>query len=341
MSKLLKKLYIKNFRAHRKLTLKFGPRVNSIIGENAAGKSTIIRAIRYVTRNKPSGDSVISWDAKQTKVSLTFGKNKITRTRSKRINTYRLNKDKVFKAFGNKVPDEIQKVLNLSDINFQGQHEAPFWFCKTAGEVSRELNSIVNLDSIDKTLSNILSSISKSKVTVSVINERLKEAREKKKCLFYIKDMNAQLLNIESLEKAKTENILKSTLLQELLESAKLYADRADVWRQQVSRANLVLDIALKRLNMSQMQRSLHKLLKSAKKLKKIVQHKPASFRAIAGLFKNLKLILARTKEFNDLIEQGNNKLSTIKPLKQRIVNRTKRMDEIMKERCPLCNKKS
>lgn len=340
MSRRLKKLQIKNFRAHRKLTLKFGPGVNSIIGDNAAGKSTIIRAIRYVTRNKPSGDSAISWDAKQVKVSLTFGKNKITRTRSKSVNTYRLNKKKVFKAFGTKVPDEIQKVLNLSDINFQGQHEAPFWFCKSAGEVSRELNSIVNLDSIDKTLSSILSSISKSKVTIGVINERLTEAEDKKKSLSYVKDMNAQLLRIESLEKARIKNDQRYTLLKELLVLAKLYADKTDQLKFSVSRASLVVEIALRRLNTDNKLKSLVKLLKSAKKLKQVVQYKLRSFNAIRGLFKNFKEILAETKEINILIEKADKKLSEIKLLKQRIVNRTKRIDKMMKERCPLCNKK-
>ena len=129
MRRYIKKLRIKNFRAHRQLVLKFSPRVNSIIGSNAAGKSTIIRAILYVADNKPDGESVISWDAKQTKVSLTVNKDKIIRTRSKRVNTYRLNKQKPYKAFGRgNVHPAIKKVLNLSDINFQGQHEAPLWF---------------------------------------------------------------------------------------------------------------------------------------------------------------------------------------------------------------------
>lgn len=340
MSRRLKKLSIRNFRAHRKLILTFGPGVNSIIGDNAVGKSTIIRAIRYVARNKPSGESAISWDAKQARVSLTFGKNTITRTRSKRINTYRLNKKKVFRAFGTKVPDEIQKVLNLDEVNFQGQHEAPFWFCKTAGEVSRELNSIVNLDSIDKTLSSILLSISKSKVAISVINERLMEAKETKKSLSYVKDMNVQLLRIESLEKARIENNRRSILLAELLADAELYAEQADQLKFRLSRAMSVLEIALRRLKTGQTLRSLQILLKSAKKLKKLVQHKPRSFKTIQGLFKNLKLILTQAKEFNTLIEKADEILSEIKPLKQRIANRTKRIDKIMKERCPLCNKK-
>lgn len=327
--------------AHRKLDLVFGPRVNSIIGDNAAGKSTIIRAIRYVARNKPSGDSVISWDKKQTRVSLSFGKDKIIRTRGKGINEYKLNKNKPYKAFGRgNIPPAITKVLSLSDINFQGQHEAPFWFCKSPGEVSRELNTIVNLDTIDKTLSSILSSIRKSKATVGVIEERLKEAKKKKQSLAYIKEMNDDLLDLESLEKAKNENAVRSILLKELIGSAKIHAEQADVCHKHLSRANLVLDIALKRLNISQNQRSLRKLLKSAKKLRKIIKNRPPSFADIRDTYKRLEKMFTKKKELSTLIKEAGKKLSEIKPIKQRIIKYTQRVDKIMKERCPLCQTK-
>jgi exonuclease SbcC len=341
MSKRLKKLRIRNFRAHRKLVLTFGPGVTSIIGSNAAGKSTIIRAIRYVAMNKPDGESVISWDAKQTKVSLTISKDKIIRTRSKSVNTYRLNKQKPYKAFGRgNVPPAIKKVLNLSDINFQTQHEAPFWFCKTAGQVSRELNTIVNLDSIDKTLSSILASIAKSKATVGVVKERLLEAKERKQGLVYIKEKNVQLLALESLEKAKIQNSLESALLADLLQAGGLYAIKRENSIAGVSGAGSVLSVALKRLKIGRRVLSLKKLLKSAKKLKRIVQHKPRSFRAVETLFKSLKKILIDANELNVLIEQIDEKLSGIKTLKKRIESRTQKIDKIMKERCPLCRKK-
>jgi len=337
---MINRIKIINFRAHQKLTLKFGPGVNSIIGDNAAGKSTIIRAIRYVAMNKPSGESVISWNAKKAKIVLTFNDHKIIRTRSKSINTYKLNKDKLYKAFGNKVPDEIQKVLNLSEINFQGQHEAPFWFCKTAGEVSRELNAIVNLDTIDKTLSNILSSINKSKITINVISDRLNEAKEKKQNLVYIKDMNIDLLRIELLEKAKTENRVGSSLLDEILRLAKIYAIEHKSCLKRVSDADLVLDIALGRLKISENIESLAKLLKSAKKLKRIIKSRPPSFVAIQNLYMRLKKILVEIKEFSMLIKSAKEKTSEIQPLKQQVKNCTKKINKIMKGSCPLCGRK-
>jgi len=214
-NKMIEKIQIRYFRAHKKIDIEFSPFVNSIIGRNAAGKSTIIRAIRWVVKNKPSGNSVINWDSKKAAVRIIFNKDKITRTRSKTINSYKLN-GKEYKAFGNDVPEDIKKAFNLSDINFQGQHEAPFWFCESAGEVSRQLNSIVNLQVIDDTLSNISSGIRKAKTNIEIITDRLKDAEDDRTKLTFVKEMDKELSHIEFIQKVKQGNAVKCSVLSDL-----------------------------------------------------------------------------------------------------------------------------
>jgi hypothetical protein len=198
----------------------------------------------------------------------------------------------------------------------------------------------VNLDSIDKTLSSILASITKSKATVGVVKERLLEAKERKQELSWIKNRDIKLHALESLEQAKIENNRRSTLLAELLESGRLYAEKRDVYGVRLSGADFVLGIALRRLKIGRRVLSMKKLLESARKLKKIVRNRPAPFEAAAGLYRRLKKILAETKEFNTLIEEADRKLSEVKPLKKRIKSYTEKIDKMMKERCPLCQKK-
>jgi len=217
---MIDKLEIRNFRTHKRLNISFSPFVNSIIGNNAAGKSTIVRAIRWVVRNKPAGDSIINWDADKAAVRLTIDGNKITRTRGKGINTYRLNKGKPYKAFRNEVPKDVEEIINLSDINFQGQHEAPFWFCETPGEVSRQLNAIVNLEGIDNTLKNIASALHKSRTSIEIIEERLNRITTQQNSLAYVKEMDGDLKQVESIQNQYQEKTAESARLEDILKLA-------------------------------------------------------------------------------------------------------------------------
>ena len=135
------------------MVLHFDKYVTTIKGHTDIGKSTIIKAIRLVTRNKPSGTSYISDNEKKTSVFLYADGIKIGRIRSKKENQYKIG-DKTLKAFRSEPPEEVNKILNISDMNFQGQFDYPFWFKDTPGEISKRLNSIVNLSIIDSSLSN-------------------------------------------------------------------------------------------------------------------------------------------------------------------------------------------
>ncbi len=131
---MISELQLRNFKCYKKKDISLSPYVNIIVGNNAVGKSTLLRSIKWVAKNKPAGDSVINWDADKAAVRITLGDYRITRTKGKGVNTYKLlkrgwKKSKVLKALKkNKVPEEIQKIINLSDINFQGKHEAPIRF---------------------------------------------------------------------------------------------------------------------------------------------------------------------------------------------------------------------
>ena len=238
---MIEKLQIRNAGPHKKLDIEFSPLVNSIVGRNAAGKSWILRAIRWVVRNKPAGDSIINWDTNKAAVRLTIDKNKITRTKGKGINTYKLNKGVPYKAFGSEVPEDVKKIINLSDINFQGQHEAPFWFCKTAGEVSRQLNTIVNLKVIDKTLSNIDSTLRTSQTTIKIIKSRLEEITQQRDSLAYTKQMDKDLKRVEFTQNQYQEKAVECSLLRDNLKSVLLYRSKRNNAVQLMSDSKLVL----------------------------------------------------------------------------------------------------
>ena len=151
---MLERLTIENFQAHSKLDLKLDPAVTTIVGPSDAGKSAVIRALIWLATNRPLGDSFIRDGETRARVSLLVDSRWIVRTRGKSENTYSIDGEEL-KAFGNEVPSEVSQLLNLSPINLQHQHDSPFWFSETAGEVSRQLNQIVDLSIIDRTLANL------------------------------------------------------------------------------------------------------------------------------------------------------------------------------------------
>jgi len=78
-------------------------------------------------------------------VSVETNGKTIIRARDKKENLYQLDAEE-YRAFGTAVPDEIQAAFGFSDVNLQGQMDAPFLLSSSAGEVARYLNNVMGLD---------------------------------------------------------------------------------------------------------------------------------------------------------------------------------------------------
>jgi DNA repair protein SbcC/Rad50 len=163
---MLKKIEIKNFQSHEDTTLELHPGVNVIVGPSDAGKSAIIRALRWLTFNRPSGGAMCSHWGGVTDVSAWVGKKCASHLRGPNGNKYVLiptggGKGEIqataFNAIGTEVPAEIAEFLNLEEINFQGQVDPHFLFSNTPGEVAAHLNQITGLQVIDVGTKNLKS----------------------------------------------------------------------------------------------------------------------------------------------------------------------------------------
>lgn len=172
----MKKLRIKNFQIHKDLEIEFGP-ITTIVGASDSGKSAILRALKWVAMNEPKGSGFIREGAKETMVTLSLEGHEIQRQRSASNNSYGMDGAE-YRAFGNEVPEEVARVLNVSELNFQGQHDAPLWFTESAGEVSRRLNYIVDLSQIDSTLSAIDSIVREQRWLVQLSETKKAKIKE-------------------------------------------------------------------------------------------------------------------------------------------------------------------
>jgi predicted ATP-dependent endonuclease of OLD family len=223
---MIEQIDIRNFQAHKKLTVTLDPGITTIIGPSDKGKSAIIRALRWVIFNRPGGDAFISHGEKKVRVTVTVDDTSISRSKKPPRNTYSIN-DQVMDAFGMDVPEDVSKVFNMTEQNFQEQHEAPYWFSETPGEVSRQLNQIVDLGVIDRVLGNLLSIVRKSKAEADLLADRLADAEEANGRLEYVPKLNKAFIKLQRTHKAAQDISVKAgvahNLLEKVIEAGKVH----------------------------------------------------------------------------------------------------------------------
>lgn len=197
---IINNIHIQNYQSHKNTKLKFSRGVNVITGTSDSGKSSILRALRWVTRNRPSGEAFRSIWGGNTKVTLILdNKQKIERFKSDKENKYIIN-NKSYLSFKQDTPEDVKKLLNMSDVNSQGQFDPPFLLSQSAGEVARYLNKVVQLDKIDLANSNINSAIRKEKQDLQYQKERNMELDEKLRDYVWLDEAGECLVKLEQFE---------------------------------------------------------------------------------------------------------------------------------------------
>lgn len=196
---MIEKLILRNFQCHKKKVLNFG-KITTITGPSDAGKSAVVRALRWVLLNKPSGKGVVKRGEEKCTVTVAVDGQKVKKVRKGAKATYHLG-DLEYKAFGNTVPDAIVEVFALGEDNIQKQHDAPFWLSLSSGELSRTLNEVVDLSAIDTTIQTLNKWLRRAVTEVEVSEARLDTLRSKKKELAFVKQVDKDWKVIEKLQK--------------------------------------------------------------------------------------------------------------------------------------------
>lgn len=201
---MIRKIKIKNFQCHEDLELDLVEGINIITGASDRGKSAILRAVDLVRENRPSGfayryDPRILKRSKKTiketettSVAITLDDgNEVARERNKReINQYRIN-NTVLQAMRSGVPEEISSLLNIASYSVQSQHNPYFLLNESDGEVSRQINELVGLEAINKSL----------KKASSIVDEAKAKAKEASEEILLIESQLEKLKDIDSIEK--------------------------------------------------------------------------------------------------------------------------------------------
>lgn len=201
---MIQKIDIKNFRSHKNTELEFVKGVNCIIGNPDSGKTNIIRAINWVLFNRPLGFRMHSDfvdDPTNVTIELSDGK-VVSFTKSKSRSVYDCNGEEL-KAIGSDVPDEVKRILQMSELNIQRQLDKPFLICDSSGEVAKIFNRITRLEKPDKAVSLLTTDINSD-------NKKLKILVDQKNDL---ENRLEDLSDVEKMEKEMKKLVLEQQSL--------------------------------------------------------------------------------------------------------------------------------
>lgn len=205
---MIEAIEIKNFQSHKNTSIEFSKGLNVISGTSDSGKSSIIRAIKWVVENRPSGDSIRNWDCKKTdktKVSIKLSDNVLIEKERTDNKTKYLIDQKEFEAMRSDVPEEIRNAFNLSEFNIQNQHDPYFLLNNSSGEIAKKMNDLVGLDIIDTIFKNLNSKILVTKRTISELIESSKSLEIYLSQLSWLEKADKELVLIEKQEKQLEE----------------------------------------------------------------------------------------------------------------------------------------
>jgi len=206
---VLKQIAISNFQSHKYTKIVFTPGVNAIVGRSMTGKTAILRALRWVVENRPTGFRFKRHDAdKPTSVTIeTMEGYRVTLRKTANNSTYvvkdpegNINR---FSKFGTDVPDLVKEVLNISEINLQKQLDAPFLITSSGGEIAKAINRITKADDADKWVSELGTAIRDARRDVKTIDNDIDEIKEELSELDGLDDVKSAL---EKAKKTKTES---------------------------------------------------------------------------------------------------------------------------------------
>lgn len=307
---MFQRLRCKNFQCHDRLDVEFA-NVTTFVGSSDRGKSAIIRAIRWLCQNRPQGEDFIKDGTKGTTVQVLVNGETITRRRGASTNTYHLGEDE-YKAFGTGVPDTIANKLRVDDINFQQQFDAPFWFALSPGEVSRQINQIVDLGVIDSSLSNISKVVRETQQETKFISERLKIAKDRRDELGWCLDADLDLRKVERLDEERSQILRSAATLQKYVSDVVFAIERRENARQHAGDAHKLLSLATLAREAEQDARTIARTISDHNELNEVISRGVPDFHQVQSTrtlydeceaeINDLRLTIEKTVEAYDLL---------------------------------------
>ncbi|MCP4648718.1 MAG: AAA family ATPase [PVC group bacterium] len=354
--KKLKSIELGNYQSHKSTKLDFSEGINVIIGDSKSGKTSILRGIRSVKDNKPTGLSYNSYwnrDKKKRPVkehyaSLFFDDVSIVRLKGKDRNDYILDDD-VFEAVGKGAPpEEITEALNITDVNFQKQFDQPFLLNESSAEIGRFFNKIVNLDLSDTILAKAEKDRRDTASSIEKTREELESGREELKRYDWIDEAELMIEEYEELERDLRERSIvavdvreKRSRLQEhkkdLEEFNRTPFEEIELLLSEIEETDQeVLELQQKSEAVKSKWETSRKYKKELKQIGDIQFEKIYKILdKIDSLDKDVKSLREGRSAVSILVDETSKKTIQYNEIRKEI----RRLEKEMPDSCPLCNR--
>lgn len=336
---------IKNFQSHKNTEINFDDNLNIIIGTSDSGKSSIIRAFRWVIENRPSGEAFRSWWGGDTVITIETTEGCLSRIRTDKKNLYKLNGNE-FKAINQDVPDEVKQFLNLSNINLQQQAEQFFLIDETPGQVARYFNEIAGLEKIDTSISNVKRWVRELEQNKKYKKQEITKLQEEIKQFDYLDDMEQEVIKLEELEHGKNKNIKDYNEIIEVIEDIEKIEEEINQFKDVLKAEKEINGILLlykevgtihgKLTGVSTVIHNIEKVKKEIEENNKIVKAE----KEIKELLQLIDTVEDKEEERIELIKITGNLEETNNRIKEKnnfILKKEKQFKKQFPKICPIC----
>ncbi|CDN35253.1 AAA family ATPase [Bacillus thuringiensis] len=181
----INEIFVEGFQSHTNSHFNLGNGLNVITGPSDSGKTSIIRAVRWVAFNEPQGEAFVNESVGQATVTIHMDNGIIiSKHRRKGKTSYRIQTDpgdagSVFEK--SEVPEEVKQLLGITKqtfgdfvtaLNFAFQLEAPFLISETPSSGAKVLGKLAGTEAVDLAVKSV------SKDTYAARQERLLAEKE-------------------------------------------------------------------------------------------------------------------------------------------------------------------
>lgn len=222
---MITRIEIKNFQSHKHTVLDLVPGVNILTGSSDSGKSSVIRALKWVLENRPRGfdfraDFADKNETTSAMVAFTDGSS-ILREKSETKNSYTIftpeGEKIVAEALRADVPDEVRQVSRMSEVNVQSQHDPYFLIQSTPGERAKKLNEVAGLDTIDAVVKRSNSIVSSIKSDIDKRNKQIKEHEKSISEYAFLDKAEPLIIELNSLSQELSTKVTRMNGLSNIL----------------------------------------------------------------------------------------------------------------------------
>ncbi|WP_458456810.1 AAA family ATPase [Methanobrevibacter sp.] len=284
------KLKLINFKSHENTVIKFDKGISVIVGENGAGKSTILEGISFALFKQHTAkkiDDLVRNNAQSMLVELGFNSNgrqyKIIREKKVNLKSSIYKKtsadgDYVHICSGDKeVANEIRQILNIdSDLFLNAiyirQGEIAQLVDKTSAEKKELIGKLLGIDSLEKAWKNLLPFITEYENQLSELKGKLYSSKDLKE------DLEKKRAELSSLRERghELENQIKEVneLREEISESKRNMEREKEIFEGHTNNLNIE-EASLSKLEKEKrsIQENLDKIAEAEDQIKRLEKY--------------------------------------------------------------------